>query len=105
MNLKFLLDKYAASPRILEIADGIILPTPQKIAVQGIAGSFKSFLFSALYANNKLHGYNHLLVLEDAEEAAYLHNDLEQLVAPIDLFISHLLSKQTKTLKSRAAAT
>jgi transcription-repair coupling factor (superfamily II helicase) len=104
MNLKFLLDKYAASPRILEIAEGLVLPSPQKIAVQGIAGSLKSFLFSALYANNKLSGYNHLLVLEDAEEAAYLHNDLEQLVAPIDLFYFPSSFKTNKNFKIQSSS-
>ena len=72
MNLKFLLDKYAASPRILSIADGILLPPPQQLAVNGVSGSLKSFIFSALYDQSKLNGYNHLIILEDAEEGVML---------------------------------
>jgi transcription-repair coupling factor (superfamily II helicase) len=104
MNLKFLLEKYAVSPRILELADGILLPEPQQIAVKGVSGSFKSFLFSALYAGNQLNGYNHLLILEDAEEAAYLHNDIEQLIAPIDLFYFPSSFKTNKNFKLQSSS-
>ena len=104
MNLKFLLDKYAVSPRILEIAEGIVLPDPQKIAIKGVSGSFKSFIFSALYSGNRLNGNNHLLILEDAEEAAYLHNDLEQLVAPIDLFYFPSSFKTNKNFRLQSSS-
>ena len=104
MNLKFLLEKYAVSPRILEIADGILLPEPQQITVKGVSGSFKSFLFSALFTGNQLNGYNHLLILEDAEEAAYLHNDIEQLIAPIDLFYFPSSFKTNKNFKLQSSS-
>ncbi|MFZ9588166.1 MAG: transcription-repair coupling factor, partial [Chitinophagaceae bacterium] len=104
MNLKFLLDKYAASPRILSIADGILLPPPQQLAVNGVSGSLKSFIFSALYDQSKLNGYNHLIILEDAEEAAYLHNDLEQLVAPIDLFYFPSSFKTNKNFRLQSSS-
>lgn len=104
MNLKFLLEKYAVSPRILEIAEGIVLPDPQKIAVKGVSGSFKSFIFSALYSGTQLNGHNHLLILEDAEEAAYLHNDLEQLIAPIDLFYFPSSFKTNKNFRLQSSS-
>lgn len=104
MNLKFLLEKYATSPRILEIADKLLLPSPQQIVTKGISGSLKSFLFSALYSNSKLVGYNHLLILEDAEEAAYLFNDLEQLVAPIDLFYFPSSFKTNKNFRIQSSS-
>jgi transcription-repair coupling factor (superfamily II helicase) len=104
MNLKFLLDKYAASPRILNIAEGMLLPPPQQIAVNGVAGSLKSFIFCALYNQPNLQGYNHLLILEDAEEAAYMHNDLEQLVAPIDLFYFPSSFKTNKNFRLQSSS-
>jgi transcription-repair coupling factor (superfamily II helicase) len=104
MNLKFLLDKYAASPRILSIADAILLPPPQQIAINGVSGSLKSFVFSALYDQQKLNSYNHLIILEDAEEAAYLHNDLEQLVAPIDLFYFPSSFKTNKNFRLQSSS-
>ena len=45
-----------------------------------MAGSYAAVLFSALYQRNDLNGLNHVIILEDAEEAAYFHNDLEQLI-------------------------
>jgi transcription-repair coupling factor (superfamily II helicase) len=104
MNLKFLLDKYAASPRILSIAEGMLLPPPQQIAVNGVAGSLKAFIFCALYNQQKLQSFNHLLILEDAEEAAYMHNDLEQLVAPIDLFYFPSSFKTNKNFRLQSSS-
>lgn len=104
MNLKYLLDKYAASPRIAEIADGILLPDPSKIAVNGVAGSLRTFIFSALYNNNHISKFNHLFILEDAEEAAYLHNDIEQLIAPIDLFYFPSSFKTNKNFKLQSSS-
>lgn len=104
MNLKFLLEKYAASPRILSIAEGIVLPTPQQIAISEVSGSLKSFIFSALYTQEKLSVYNHLIILEDAEEAAYFHNDLEQLVAPIDLFYFPASFKTNKNFRLQSSS-
>ena len=104
MNLKYLLEKYTASPRILKIADALLLPTPQKIAINGVSGSLKSFIFSALYEDTKLSAYNHLVILEDAEEAAYFHNDLEQLVAPIDLFYFPSSFKTNKNFKLQSSS-
>ena len=92
------------SPRILEIADKLLLPSPQQIVTKGISGSLKSFLFSALYSNSNLVGYNHLLILEDAEEAAYFFNDLEQLVAPIDLFYFPSSFKTNKNFKIQSSS-
>ncbi|MFM1794029.1 MAG: transcription-repair coupling factor, partial [Bacteroidota bacterium] len=104
MNLKFLLDKYAESPRILEIADRIVLSSPQKIVVNGVSGSLKSFIFSALYHLPALSGYNHLFILEDAEEAAYLHNDIEQLISPIDLFYFPSSFKTNKNFRLQSSS-
>ncbi len=86
MNLQYLLESYSTSPRIQEIADKILLSGPKTIALDHLSGSFPALLFCSLYQKVELNGFNHLIILEDAEEAAYFHNDVEQLLHPIDLF-------------------
>ncbi|MFN5327070.1 MAG: transcription-repair coupling factor [Bacteroidota bacterium] len=104
MNLEFLIESYTQSPRILEIADRIVLPHPQKISCTKLAGSFSSVVFSSLYRNAALKDYNHLIVLEDAEEAAYFHNDIEQLIHPIDLFYFPSSFKTNKNTREQSSS-
>ncbi|GAB3016350.1 transcription-repair coupling factor [Niabella terrae] len=58
--------------------------SPAAIAVTGLFGSADSFVFAACAAATK--PYNHLVVLNEAEDAAYFHNTLEQITGALDLF-------------------
>ena len=49
----------------------------EKVSVSGLAGSSYAFLVAALFEQHKKHL---VWVLEDKEEAAYMHNDLERLL-------------------------
>jgi len=104
MNLEFLIESYTRSPRILEIADKIVLPGSKKISCTKLAGSFSSFLFSSLYRNPHLQAFNHIIVLEDAEEAAYFHNDVEQLINPVDLFYFPSSFKTNKNIREQSSS-
>ena len=104
MNLEFLIESYTRSPRILEIADKIVLPEPKSISCTRLAGSFSSVLFSSLYRNPLLQGFNHIIVLEDAEEAAYFHNDIEQLINPVDLFYLPSSFKTIKNIREQSSS-
>lgn len=104
MNLQFLLEKYQRSPRILSIAASFVLPKPSKVSASNISGSFPSFLFSALYQSDELQRSNHVIILEDAEEAAYFHNDIEQLINPIDLFYFPSSFKTNKNFKLQSSS-
>ncbi len=86
MNLNLLLDKYLQDPRISRIADATLLPSPQRIYLKNLLGSAAEFVMSAVYKHPSAGGMNHLIILNDAEEAAYFHNTLENLIQPIDLF-------------------
>jgi len=86
MNLNLLLDKYLQDPRISRIADAILLTSPQRIYLKNLLGSAAEFVLSAVYKHPASAGQNHLIILNDAEEAAYFHNTLENLIQPIDLF-------------------
>lgn len=86
MNLEALLENFRNDPRITRIADAALLPSPQQIRLVNLAGSAAEFVMSAVYMHPSMHALNHLIVLNDAEEAAYFHNTLESLIRPIDLF-------------------
>jgi len=86
MNLSVLLDKYLHDPRISRIAEATLLPSPQRIYLKNLFGSSAEFVMSSVYKHASAAGQNHLIILNDAEEAAYFHNTLENLIQPIDLF-------------------
>ncbi|WP_460764358.1 transcription-repair coupling factor [Niabella terrae] len=83
---------YLDDPRCLQIANRISMLqseaassfSPAAIAVTGLFGSADSFVFAACAAATK--PYNHLVVLNEAEDAAYFHNTLEQITGALDLF-------------------
>jgi transcription-repair coupling factor (superfamily II helicase) len=86
MNLQILLEKYQNDPRILAIADNILLPEPARHYLKNLQGSSPSFVLSGVYSNEKSSPLNHVIVLDSAEDAAYFHNTLENLIQPMDLF-------------------
>jgi len=104
MNLQFLLDGYVQSPPVQQLAEAILLPNPQNILCSKMAGSYPAVLFSALYQRTELNGLNHMVILEDAEEAAYFHNDLEQLLNPIDLFYFPSSFKTNKNFRIQSSS-
>lgn len=104
MNLEHLLDSYVQSPRISAIAADLMLPDPCKILAKNVSGSFGSVVFSSLYLRQELNAYNHLVILEDAEEAAYFHNDIEQLIQPIDLFYFPSSFKTNKNFRAQSSS-
>lgn len=104
MNLEYLLDSYQQSPRMASIAGKIIVPGHQKMLFTNVSGSFGAVIFSALYLRQELNAYNHLIILEDAEEAAYYHNDLEQLIQPLDLFYFPSSFKTNKNFRTQSSS-
>ena len=104
MNLEFLLEQFGQSPRTQEVADCLRSPISQRIACSQLAGSSVTFLFSSLYSNPDLKEFNHMVILEDAEEAAYFHNDIESLINPIDLFYFPSSFKSNKNFKAQSSS-
>ena len=83
MNLQGVLQLYERDPRLKSLADGIILPEPRYFHLSGLTGSAAAFVASAAWNATD---YNHLFILNDKEEAAYFHNDIEQLTQALDIF-------------------
>ncbi len=104
MNLQYLQERFKSSPYTQNIADKLLLPSTQRITCDGITGSYAAFMFCGLYQQEKLAGLNHLIVLEDAEEAAYFHNDLENLIDPIDLFYFPTSFKSNKNFRIQSSS-
>ena len=86
MNLEVLLKAYADDNRCFQIADRILLPHPQQIHLTGLQGSALGFILAAVFNNPSANRLNHLVILRDAEEAAYLHNSFENLTQALDTF-------------------
>lgn len=86
MNLELLMNMYANDPRIFSIADKMVLSKPQHIHLSGLNGSSSQFIISAVFNHSITSQLNHLVILRDAEEAAYFHNTVENITKALDVF-------------------
>lgn len=69
--------------RLKSLAGGIALPGPRYFHLTGLSGSAANFVAAHAWGSSDV---NHLIILNDKEEAAYFHNDLEQLTQALDIF-------------------
>ena len=81
-----LLKEYANDGRCFQIVDGISLSKPRHIHLAGLQGSATAFVITAVFNHPSASQRNHLVILRDAEEAAYFHNTLENLTSALDIF-------------------
>lgn len=90
MNLQVLLDKYRQNSRLNQLADRLLFSITngqgEKIYLKNLRGSSTEFVVTAVFTHPTASSLNHLVVLNDAEEAAYFHNTLENLTQALDLF-------------------
>ncbi len=83
MNLEVLRGIYSSDIRLKSLAAAISLPSPLlRASLDGLRGSATSFVATAIW---QLSEANHVIVLNDKEEAAYFHNDLEHLTGALDI--------------------
>jgi transcription-repair coupling factor (superfamily II helicase) len=86
MNLDTLLQLFDNDPRIFQITDKLSYTQPQHLHLKNIQGSTVQFVFAALFNNPKSEKFNHLIILNDAEEAAYFHNTIESITKALNVF-------------------
>ncbi len=86
MNLEMLLNGYLNDPRCFKIVDRITASQPQQIELTNLHGSAAPFIVSAVFNHASASQLNHLIILRDAEEAAYFHNTLENITSALNLF-------------------
>ena len=86
MNLDVLMNSYANDPRFFQLRKGLYCLPPQHIHLSGLHGSASQFIFAAVFNHSATSQLNHLVILRDAEEAAYFHNTFENLTGALDIF-------------------
>lgn len=86
MVVQDLLTAYKNSPRHFQLTERLVMPAPQTTLLQGLQGSSAAFVLAAALQEESLVGYNHLIICNDAEEAAYFHNSLESITQALDCF-------------------
>jgi transcription-repair coupling factor (superfamily II helicase) len=93
MSVRDLLEQYQNTPRLFQLADKLSFASegahsgqPQKIHLKNLRGSASQFVVAAAFSHPACAQLNHLVVLNDAEEAAYFHNTLENLTGALDIF-------------------
>lgn len=83
MNLEVLQELYRNDIRIKQIAGGISLSEPKlRVQLKNLRGSSINFIGTTVW---QLSDANHVFILNDKEEAAYFHNDLENLTGALDI--------------------
>jgi len=75
---------YLDDTRCLQIANSLSLSQPSQMSLTGLFGSAPAFVFSSIA--NLAGEFNHLVILNDAEDAAYFHNSIENISGALDLF-------------------
>lgn len=95
MSVQVLLNEFKNSPRLFQLADKLSFAPvrtghpgeqPQKIYFQNLRGSSSQFLLASLFQHPQGEQLNHLVICDDAEDAAYFHNTLENITQALDLF-------------------
>ncbi|MBS1933496.1 MAG: transcription-repair coupling factor [Bacteroidetes bacterium] len=86
MNSEVLSGLWLNSPRIFQVADRLSFSQPQKIFLTNLQGSSPAFAISAVFQHSAANQLNHVVVCEDAEAAAYLHNTIENISHALDIF-------------------
>ncbi|MCA6421670.1 MAG: transcription-repair coupling factor [Flavobacterium sp.] len=81
MSQNALYNSYLQATKVKQIADALETPLT-KIQVKGLLGSSLSFVFQAIFKKSEK---PFLLILNEKEEAAYILNDLEQLIGQNDV--------------------
>lgn len=86
MSFRELLDMYQKSPRLFQLADRISFAERQKIYLRNLRGSSSQFVAASIFTHPSCSQLNHVFICNDAEEAAYFHNTLENLTQALNTF-------------------
>src|SRR3982750_2644674 len=90
MSVQDLLLRYQNTPRLFQLADRLSFShsegSGQKIYLKNLQGSSSQFVVASVFTHPSCSQLNHLIILNDAEQAAYFHNTLESLTKALDIF-------------------
>ena len=99
MNLEVLQQMYQNDTRILSIAEQLGNANTQHTYFKNLHGSALQFVFAALFNHPTAKQYNHIVVLNDAETAAYFHNTVESITKALNLYYFPSSYKSRKNYK------
>ena len=90
MNEQSLFERFHNSPLLNNLVDRLAMSKlenkPYQVFLQNLNGSAAAFALQTIFTNAKTDYYNHVIVLNDAEEAAYFFNSIESVTEALDLF-------------------
>ncbi|HKH60639.1 MAG TPA: hypothetical protein VKA49_07400, partial [Flavitalea sp.] len=86
MNLQALLSSYQNDPRLFQLTDKLSFARPQNIVLRNLRGSSPAFVIGSVFQHEASSQLNHILICEDGESAAYLHNTIENLTKALNIF-------------------
>jgi transcription-repair coupling factor (superfamily II helicase) len=86
MSFRELLETYQKSPRLFQLADRLSFAEKQKLYLKNLRGSSSQFVAASIFTQSSCSQLNHVFVCNDAEDAAYFHNTLENLTEALNLF-------------------
>jgi transcription-repair coupling factor (superfamily II helicase) len=90
MNEQSLFERFNVSPLLNSLADRIVMSQtqnlPYQVFLQQLYGSSPAFVLQTIFSHEKTNQWNHVVVLNDAEEAAYFFNSIESVTEAMDLF-------------------
>jgi len=86
MSVQDLLKTYQQSPRLFQLADRLSFAQPEKIYLKNLRGSASQFIAAAAFTHASCSQLNHVFICNDAEDAAYFHNTLENLTQALNIF-------------------
>jgi transcription-repair coupling factor (superfamily II helicase) len=81
MNLQYLKDLYAAHPVLFRNEAGSVF-AQQFITLKNLYGSSAALAFSTVFEHTD---FNHVVVMNTKDEAAYFHNDVESITDALDI--------------------
>ena len=81
-ELAALMEIFAQDERMQQITSSLTGGGPGKLHLPGLAGSAEAFVTASVF---KQTNFNHLIILEDKEAAAYFQNDLATLLGKKDI--------------------
>ena len=94
MSFRELLETYQNSPRLFQLADRLSFAQKQKIHLKNLRGSSSQFVAASIFTHSACSQLNHVFICNDAEDAAYFHNTLENLTQALNLFLLSFLFQE-----------
>jgi transcription-repair coupling factor (superfamily II helicase) len=99
MNLQALLSSFQNDSRLFQLTDKLSYARPQNIILKNLRGSSPAFIISSVFQNDSSSQLNHVVICEDAEAAAYLHNTIESLTKALNIFYFPASFKNRKNFR------